>query len=439
MRPNHQLKVRVYAAGLLHSAGFQDEKSWKQIKISGELKTVPYTSRDIARDLDDAMERYFKESGVRLTKEEFKAARVERQNVRRALAWLEESGLAERRLKDGTPIRTLPLETRRDLNHGDIHLYFFCKPNAASERQARRVWQLLKVGSQGSQNVDTCDRLKSISYAFPVLKKPIFAYLLKRLEANLEVVNMDYLSRELKVVVDDYQKDHLVVDEDYQKRFEVVMERSHIERKEEKVTRESKDGSSSSSFEGKKPTTTKQQTPSELLRKQLPPLLAGKGALTKKQSSEVAAVIAAVPEPELAVRYYLDTFLPQKLPNLRGIGGVLKATIEEFPEVWRTELSLRQQAAEAEATKIERQAALEERRRQQNEERERWKQEVDERVQALMEDERKELTAAARKKAKTEGHAERMNAAQLNDLHAQYLWIAVSETMPFEKWKRRRE
>jgi hypothetical protein len=111
---------------------------------------------------------------------------------------------------------------------------------------------------------------------------------------------------------------------------------------------EIKDSSSSFSVESPdQETEATTTTAGVLIEEQLPPLLADKGALTQKQSQEVVGTLSGLEEPLLAAQTYLD-WIPQKLPKLKNIGGVLAAT-QEFAQQWPHQIQQRKATAAAAA------------------------------------------------------------------------------------------
>jgi hypothetical protein len=297
-----------------------------RIKWPGSMcgSGVPYTSKDIAADLNEAADKYFRDARVELNAIARRKVHVTRQNVRRALAELEDTGAAERQLSDGRPLSSLSVHQRKSLGQGeDLRLMFYLRPKLAAREEVAKQ----------------CDYLNMASFA---TLKPAVAFFRKlriAFNADPKVVDMDYLTRETGVLISDYQKEHSTFIENYRKRAMVVIENAHKERKVESINNERNTPSSSSRVEPPEaePSTTSVSV-SSVLSNELPALLRHKGALTISQLSEVVAVISQLEEPDIAVRYFLDFYLPSRLRRSEHVGAVPAVTRSEFAATWPTHL-----------------------------------------------------------------------------------------------------
>ena len=129
MRPTFELKTRVWCCGRLHAESYQGELAMGMFRG----RKIPLSPAGIAKELHDAALSFYAEAGKELTVEAKKTLKVSRQNVRRALAELEEEGVAERRTVEGILLRDLSQEQLKRLPIGGIRLYFFLRPRPAKK------------------------------------------------------------------------------------------------------------------------------------------------------------------------------------------------------------------------------------------------------------------------------------------------------------------
>lgn len=91
-RPCYPLKTRVWSTLILHTDGFQTERATKLERG----KAVPVTIADIAAELNDAAEKYYREAGI----DRADAHPVTSEQVRRCIVDFEADGLCKRQ-EDG--------------------------------------------------------------------------------------------------------------------------------------------------------------------------------------------------------------------------------------------------------------------------------------------------------------------------------------------------
>ena len=158
--------------------------------------------------------------------------------------------------------------------------------------------------------------------------------------------------------------------------------------------------SSSSVEEPPEPTTTKKSI-AEGIDVGLRTLLVGNGALTRKQSAEVQAVITELPAPELAARAFLDEHLPERLPRIKHVGA-LPAIAREFAALWPERLKqmqAHQSVADAETDQKQRR---ETRQREKDAQERKIEQRIDQELNAMSDKDRAQLRARAMKQIRQE-------------------------------------
>lgn len=109
---------------MLHSTGYQGELALKL--YNGAFCAV--TSNDVRKELNKAADDWAEAAGSSLDDEKKRTLHISKQEIRRALARLEEDGRAFRVLRDGRSLRDLSQEQRKGLHEGDILLFCPFKP-----------------------------------------------------------------------------------------------------------------------------------------------------------------------------------------------------------------------------------------------------------------------------------------------------------------------
>lgn len=168
MRPCYPLKVNLYGFFLLHGPAYQSEKAVKM--VAGER--VPIASADIVREIHAAATAYYKSAGIvdspspspqNPRQTVFDTLKPSRQNLRRALAELEEDGSIERRrAPDGKPLRELSETEAKKLSGNKIEYYFWVCPRKPSEESVRRNYEQRIAESKAPEVVT--DGLPSMSH-----------------------------------------------------------------------------------------------------------------------------------------------------------------------------------------------------------------------------------------------------------------------------------
>ena len=204
MRPTFELKARVWCCGRLHAESYQGELALGMFRG----KKIPLSPAGIAKELHDEALAFYAEAGKNLRDEEKKTLKVSRQNVRRALAELEEEGVAERRTVEGLLLRDLSHEQLRRLPIGRIRLYFFVRP-----RPAKRVPDVIKYDY----------------VSFPFLSPSegrLFSKILRRFELDPVpyVAGDAYVQETAKRALAEYQQVESVARTDYEKTENVAAE-----------------------------------------------------------------------------------------------------------------------------------------------------------------------------------------------------------------------
>ena len=137
-QPGKLLKTQVWATGILHTHGYQGEVA--QTMRSG--KKVFLAPNDIIKELHAVAIKYFKDGGIQATDEELVRLRESKETIRRALADLENDGVALRTDAKGTPLSKLtPAELKR-LPTGKTRLYFWLRPKNATEATVEQEWKM---------------------------------------------------------------------------------------------------------------------------------------------------------------------------------------------------------------------------------------------------------------------------------------------------------
>ena len=137
-QPGKLLKTQVWATGILHTHGYQGEVA--QTMRSG--KKVFLAPGDIIKELHAVAIKYFKDGGIQATDEELARLRESKETIRRALADLENDGVALRTDAKGTPLSKLtPAELKR-LPTGKTRLYFWLRPKNATEATVEQEWKM---------------------------------------------------------------------------------------------------------------------------------------------------------------------------------------------------------------------------------------------------------------------------------------------------------
>lgn len=171
MRPNWALKVRIWACLMLQSFGYNTDLAMVMSKgkygNSPNKSVQPITPQGIIGLLNKATFEAFKESGIPIDEETKKRLKIPRQDMRRALADLEENAglIARVRINcvptalDGltmakavekgmiTPLAILTLDQRRKLQTGNIGICLLPKPRPA------KVLDVGKVAYMGGPQV----------------------------------------------------------------------------------------------------------------------------------------------------------------------------------------------------------------------------------------------------------------------------------------------
>ena len=97
---------------------------------------------DIIKELHAVAIKYFKDGGIQATDEELARLRERKETIRRALADLENDGVALRTDAKGTPLSKLtPAELKR-LPTGKTRLYFWLRPKNATEATVEQEWKM---------------------------------------------------------------------------------------------------------------------------------------------------------------------------------------------------------------------------------------------------------------------------------------------------------
>ena len=137
-QPGKLLKTQVWATGILHTHGYQGEVA--QTMRTG--KKVFLAPGDIIKELHAVAIKYFKDGGIQATDEELARLRESKETIRRALADLENDGVALRTDAKGTPLSKLtPAELKR-LPTGKTRLYFWLRPKNATEATVEQEWKM---------------------------------------------------------------------------------------------------------------------------------------------------------------------------------------------------------------------------------------------------------------------------------------------------------
>ena len=101
---------------------------------------MPFTSVDIAHELNRASDDYFKAAGI---KEKTLERKKTQEHVRRALVDLEEDGLCERRV-NGKPLQKITKSDLQSAFKGTIEIYCWLLPHMPAEERIQKQWQEAK-------------------------------------------------------------------------------------------------------------------------------------------------------------------------------------------------------------------------------------------------------------------------------------------------------
>jgi hypothetical protein len=135
MRPCFTLKTRIWAYLILHTAGYQGEHA--QMMKGGHKTSVQ--PPDIADALQQSAAKYYRDAGITLDKAALNKLRPSAQDMRRALADMEEDGICERQY-EGKALRDMPIKERQAKLNGKIDLYVWLKPRKPEAENVRQEW-----------------------------------------------------------------------------------------------------------------------------------------------------------------------------------------------------------------------------------------------------------------------------------------------------------
>jgi len=169
--------VKVWACGVLHTFGYQDQGELALKLVNG--RKVPLTPSDISR-----------ETGIT------------NQNVRRALAQLERQGLVYRTLTGGRLLRELDVETRHQL-HGRVQIHFYARPDERQNSDAPRkppdstAWMLHRIGIDAQPDLlDNPELEHVITRIYSEFQRDLSSlksHYRQQLKTSLKVVGTDHL------------------------------------------------------------------------------------------------------------------------------------------------------------------------------------------------------------------------------------------------------
>ena len=129
MAPCCDLKTRVWACLLLHTAGYQGELAQVMKKGKNGPKVVPMRIPDVVKELRKVEQEYYQEAGIE------SPAATSDWNLRRAFRELEQDGICERRL-NGKPV--LP-ESNLHLQTKEIQIYVWFEPHKPERQIVKRT------------------------------------------------------------------------------------------------------------------------------------------------------------------------------------------------------------------------------------------------------------------------------------------------------------
>lgn len=142
MRPCYTVKTRVWACGILHTAGYNGE-----LAVTMHCgKKIPFTPAHIIDELNRVTEQYYQTAGITLTDADKDQRYLDNRDVRRALAEMEEEGICKRTTPDGRLFRDLTQDEREKLPQGNTWIYFFFRP---TNEDPERVRERFEAENQG--------------------------------------------------------------------------------------------------------------------------------------------------------------------------------------------------------------------------------------------------------------------------------------------------
>ena len=144
-RPYQPLKAQVWATGMLHSVGYQGELATKL--VNG--RRVAITQSDIAAELHRIAVRYYADGGIPTPDLEEHGAKLRwsKHDLRRVLVDLEQEGVAERKTKNGKPLRELAKTEAENLSGGQIRMFFYQRPKPADTKLVQSQWESVKAAA----------------------------------------------------------------------------------------------------------------------------------------------------------------------------------------------------------------------------------------------------------------------------------------------------
>ena len=174
MGPDHPLKTNIDACLILHTQGFQGSEL--AITTAEDKGTRPITSSDIGREIWAVHRARYIDDGVLQTlqskheaaglsktaarkaaSQDLEKAKPTRQNLRRGMAELEDTGRIERRrAKDDKPLREIALEApeeARKLSGDKIHYYRWIVARPPGPGLMRRIYEEKVAENQASKVV----------------------------------------------------------------------------------------------------------------------------------------------------------------------------------------------------------------------------------------------------------------------------------------------
>lgn len=260
MRPNPgtPLKERIYACGILHTAGFQSELAVRLHKN----KFYPVTANDIRLELIEVTKKTLANAGIELTK--LLKDQIDwvicKSTVRRAFAQLEREGRAYRVVRStGKRLSELTNEQKKGLHNGDILLFFPFRPfepePSLVSTECLPTFALASPKEPGGEpRVST--NLRPIFADLRLIKFDMTELTLEEVDGCVS------LKAEIKGAAEDYRKATAVALAESQKRVSVGVQNALLIRSERSIERTSERVSESPS--PKRPRRTLTHSPSKL-------------------------------------------------------------------------------------------------------------------------------------------------------------------------------
>jgi hypothetical protein len=138
-RPDKDLKVRVWATGILHAPGYNGQEALIVRSKNGQKESL--RPGDIIWELFQIAKKYYAGAGIKATDAEWAKLKESKERLREAMSELEDEGVAQRTDAKGTPFDQLSIEQRQRLPSGRTRMFFWLFPRNAKPENVLLEWE----------------------------------------------------------------------------------------------------------------------------------------------------------------------------------------------------------------------------------------------------------------------------------------------------------